>query len=62
MIVILTLFKSQTIIAKSRNACSRRPSWINPEIRILAPSMERGIDDDDRGARFKYDSLVSIDR
>ena len=58
------LFKShdnQTKKISNKNSCSRRQSWINPKIRILAPSMERGIDED-RGALFPYDSLVSLDR
>ncbi|KAG5675805.1 hypothetical protein PVAND_005679 [Polypedilum vanderplanki] len=38
----------------------RRSSWIAPEIRILAPSLERGIDDDSE-TPFKYGSLESID-
>jgi hypothetical protein len=43
------------------SAYRRRQSWINPEIRILAPSMERGIDDDDQGAPYQFDSLPSIE-
>ncbi|XP_070500560.1 piezo-type mechanosensitive ion channel component isoform X4 [Chironomus tepperi] len=37
----------------------RRSSWIAPEIRILAPSLDHGIDNEDSDS-FRCDSLISV--